>query len=133
MTAGETARDEWACRAGECLFPARRVRFEAHDLSGRRDPDDRRQEHDALGRPLRARRSVVDEHSHPHEQMGMLLEGRLEFTVGGVTRLLGPGDIWCIPGGVVHSVRALDGPRSRSMSSTRSAKIIYDRSVVWPR
>lgn len=55
-------------------------------------------------------RSVVAEHSHPHEQMGMLLEGRLEFTVGNVTRLLGPGDIWRIPGGVVHSVRALDGP-----------------------
>ena len=55
-------------------------------------------------------RAVVAEHSHPHEQMGMLLEGRLEFTIGTVTRLLGPGDIWRIPGGVVHSVRALDSP-----------------------
>jgi quercetin dioxygenase-like cupin family protein len=54
--------------------------------------------------------SVVLEHSHPHEQMGILLEGRLEFTIGGETRLLGPGDIWRIPGGVLHSVRALDGP-----------------------
>ncbi len=55
-------------------------------------------------------RSVVAEHSHPHEQMGMLLEGRVEFTIGNVTRLLGPGDMWRIPGGVVHSVRALDTP-----------------------
>jgi quercetin dioxygenase-like cupin family protein len=54
--------------------------------------------------------SVVLEHSHPHEQMGILLEGRLEFTIGGVTRLLEPGDMWRIPGGVVHSVRAVDGP-----------------------
>jgi quercetin dioxygenase-like cupin family protein len=54
--------------------------------------------------------SVVLDHSHPHEQMGYLLEGRLEFTVGGVTRVLGPGDIWRIPGGVVHGVRALDQP-----------------------
>ena len=54
--------------------------------------------------------SVVLDHSHPHEQMGYLLEGRLEFTVGGVTRLLGPGDIWRIPGGVSHRVRALDQP-----------------------
>ena len=54
--------------------------------------------------------SIVEEHAHPHEQMGMLVEGRLEFTVGGVTRVLGPGDLWRIPGGVVHSVRALDGP-----------------------
>jgi quercetin dioxygenase-like cupin family protein len=52
--------------------------------------------------------SVVAPHAHPHEQMGMLLEGRLEFTVGGVTRVLGPGDMWRIPGGVIHSVRALD-------------------------
>jgi quercetin dioxygenase-like cupin family protein len=54
--------------------------------------------------------SVVASHAHPHEQMGILLEGRLEFTVGGVTRMLGPGDMWRIPGGVVHSVRALDHP-----------------------
>jgi quercetin dioxygenase-like cupin family protein len=54
--------------------------------------------------------SVVADHAHPHEQMGYLLEGQLEFTVGGVTRLLGPGDMWRIPGGVVHRVRALDQP-----------------------
>jgi quercetin dioxygenase-like cupin family protein len=54
--------------------------------------------------------SVVPDHSHPHEQMGILISGRLEFTVGGVTRMLGPGDIWRIPGGVVHRVAAVDGP-----------------------
>lgn len=55
-------------------------------------------------------RSVVPEHSHPHEQMGMMISGRLEFTVGGVTRVLGPGDMWSIPGGVPHRVVALDEP-----------------------
>jgi quercetin dioxygenase-like cupin family protein len=54
--------------------------------------------------------SVVPDHAHPHEQMGILLSGQLEFTVGGLTRRLGPGDLWKIPGGVVHAVRALDGP-----------------------
>jgi quercetin dioxygenase-like cupin family protein len=54
--------------------------------------------------------SVVTEHAHPHEQMGYLISGKLEFTVGGLTRLLGPGDAWKIPGGVLHSVRALNGP-----------------------
>ena len=54
--------------------------------------------------------SLVLEHSHPHEQMGILISGRLEFTIGGVTRLLGPGDFWRIPGGVVHRVCALDEP-----------------------
>jgi quercetin dioxygenase-like cupin family protein len=54
--------------------------------------------------------AVVADHSHPHEQMGILLEGTLEFTIGGVTRLLGPGDMWRIPGGVVHRVRAVGLP-----------------------
>jgi quercetin dioxygenase-like cupin family protein len=54
--------------------------------------------------------SVVEEHAHPHEQMGMLISGRLQFTVGGVTRTLGPGEMWSIPGGVRHSVVAADGP-----------------------
>jgi quercetin dioxygenase-like cupin family protein len=54
--------------------------------------------------------SVVPDHSHPHEQMGVMISGRLEFTVGGITRVLGPGDMWRIPGGVTHRVRALEGP-----------------------
>ena len=54
--------------------------------------------------------SVVFEHAHPHEQMGLLISGRLQFTIGGVTRVLGPGDIWRIPGGVPHKVVTLDGP-----------------------
>ena len=54
--------------------------------------------------------SLVSDHAHPHEQMGMMISGRAEFTVGGQTKVLGPGDMWRIPGGVVHRVRALDGP-----------------------
>jgi quercetin dioxygenase-like cupin family protein len=54
--------------------------------------------------------SVVEEHSHPHEQMGLLISGRLEFTIGGLTRMLEPGDRWSIPGGVRHKVRAVGGP-----------------------
>lgn len=54
--------------------------------------------------------SVVSPHSHPHEQMGILIEGRLEFTIGAVTRIVGPGDKWRIPGGVVHHVKAVGGP-----------------------
>jgi len=53
--------------------------------------------------------SVVEAHSHPHEQMGMLLEGELTFTVGGQTQLVRAGQMWCIPGGVEHRVVA--GPQ----------------------
>ena len=54
--------------------------------------------------------ALVPEHSHPHEQLGVMLSGRAEFTVGSVTRTLGPGDQWKIPGGVPHRVRAVGGP-----------------------
>jgi len=54
--------------------------------------------------------SIVPDHSHPHDQMGMLISGRLEFTIDGLTRILEPGDSWKIPGGIVHRVVALDEP-----------------------
>jgi quercetin dioxygenase-like cupin family protein len=54
--------------------------------------------------------AVVEEHSHPHEQMGMVLEGKAHFFVGEEDRLLGPGDMYRIPGGVKHRVVALDEP-----------------------
>ncbi|ODT98303.1 MAG: cupin [Planctomycetes bacterium SCN 63-9] len=53
---------------------------------------------------------VVLDHAHPHEQVGMLISGNLEFTIGGITRTIGPGDKWRIPGGVSHRVRAVNGP-----------------------
>lgn len=54
--------------------------------------------------------AVVLDHAHPHEQVGMLLSGNLEFTIGGITKLLGPGDQWRIPGGIRHHVKAVGGP-----------------------
>jgi quercetin dioxygenase-like cupin family protein len=54
--------------------------------------------------------AVVEEHSHPHEQVGMVLKGRAVFFIGGEQRTLGPGDIFRIPGGVPHRVVALDEP-----------------------
>lgn len=54
--------------------------------------------------------AVVQAHSHPHEQMGMLVSGELTFTIGGETRTLQPGEMWNIPGGVVHSAVAGKDP-----------------------
>src|SRR4051812_18800783 len=36
-------------------------------------------------------------HQHPHEQMGMMMEGELELSMQGETRLLKPGDCYSIP------------------------------------
>ncbi len=46
-------------------------------------------------------------HSHPQEQVTAVLAGELEMTVGGATRVLGPGAVAVIPGQVEHSGRAL--------------------------
>jgi quercetin dioxygenase-like cupin family protein len=54
--------------------------------------------------------SVVKEHSHPHEQVGYLIEGTGEFTIGGHTRTVGPGDMWKIPPHVPHSLVAGAAP-----------------------
>lgn len=54
--------------------------------------------------------AVIAEHSHPHEQMGLMLEGAAEFIVGGEKRIVGVGQMWRIPGGVPHQVTALDAP-----------------------
>jgi quercetin dioxygenase-like cupin family protein len=52
----------------------------------------------------------VPQHSHPNEQMGIVISGRMVFTIGGESRTLGPGDLYRIPGGVSHGVVALDEP-----------------------
>jgi quercetin dioxygenase-like cupin family protein len=54
--------------------------------------------------------SVVAEHSHPHEQVGMLLAGKVLFYIGGEEKALSPGDMWRIPGNVRHRVVVLEGP-----------------------
>lgn len=54
--------------------------------------------------------AIVEVHSHPHEQMGMVLEGQARFIVGDVEKVLGPGDMYVIPGGTVHKVIALQHP-----------------------
>ena len=54
--------------------------------------------------------SVVEEHSHPHEQVGMLLKGKAIFYIGGEEKTLGPGDFYRIPGNVKHRVVVLDEP-----------------------
>jgi quercetin dioxygenase-like cupin family protein len=56
--------------------------------------------------------SVVDleanvsmpEHRHVNEQVGVVVRGELDFTIGGETRQRRAGDMWVIPPGVPHHV-----------------------------
>ena len=41
-------------------------------------------------------------HSHAEEQMGIMLSGEFEMTIGGETRLLKKGDMYLVPANTVH-------------------------------
>lgn len=53
--------------------------------------------------------AVVPQHSHPHEQAGMVLEGMLELTIDGHARTLKAGEAYIMAGNVAHSARAVGG------------------------
>jgi quercetin dioxygenase-like cupin family protein len=54
--------------------------------------------------------AVVEKHAHPHEQVGVVLEGQAIFYIGMEEKTLHPGDLYRIPGNVPHRVVALNQP-----------------------
>ena len=55
--------------------------------------------------------SALPEHTHPHEQISQVIEGRFELTVDGEMRVLDPGVVAVIPPNVSHGGRALTNCR----------------------
>jgi quercetin dioxygenase-like cupin family protein len=41
-------------------------------------------------------------HSHPHEQIMWVLKGKIDFRIGSERRIVNPGEVAVIPGGVEH-------------------------------
>jgi quercetin dioxygenase-like cupin family protein len=54
--------------------------------------------------------AVVPMHTHPHEQTGYVVSGRMRLQIAEETLDLDPGDAYMIPGGVKHEATALDEP-----------------------
>ncbi|PJF23898.1 MAG: cupin domain-containing protein, partial [Phototrophicales bacterium] len=54
------------------------------------------------------RGAVVPNHQHMNDQVGYVISGKIELTIGGQTRVLEPGDSYAIPGGIEHSAVALE-------------------------
>ena len=44
--------------------------------------------------------TVLPEHSHPHEQVGCMIEGEAEFVIDGQPYPVSEGQMWRLPGGV---------------------------------
>ena len=52
--------------------------------------------------------TVLPKHSHPHEQTGYLVSGRIRLAIGNETRELSPGDSWCIAGNIEHGAEIIE-------------------------
>ena len=57
--------------------------------------------------------AVVPLHSHPHEQLGIVLRGVQVLVVEGVEHPLGPMEGYVLPGGVEHSAHC--GPEGATV------------------
>ena len=55
--------------------------------------------------------AIVPLHSHPHEQVASVIEGRLELSIDGESRSLGPGSVAVIPPNAQHGGRAITACR----------------------
>jgi quercetin dioxygenase-like cupin family protein len=49
-----------------------------------------------------AQNAEVPVHTHPHEQVGHVVSGRMRFRIGDEERELGPGEGYSVPGNVPH-------------------------------
>jgi len=61
-----------------------------------------------LARIMLAKGSALPNHSHPHEQTGYMISGKMRLTIGAETFLVEPGDSWCIPSNLEHSAEPLE-------------------------
>ena len=52
--------------------------------------------------------AVVAEHAHENEQLGLVLQGSMDFRIGDEKRVVGPGETWTIPSNTPHE--AVAGP-----------------------
>lgn len=50
----------------------------------------------------------IPEHSHPHEQMGMMMAGKVKLIIDGKEQIVQSGSAWHIPSNVVHSGECLE-------------------------
>jgi quercetin dioxygenase-like cupin family protein len=60
--------------------------------------------------------STWEEHQHPQDQITMVLEGVIDFRVGGHLLRLSKGQLAAIPGGTVHGATVPDSGEAVSLN-----------------
>ena|SRR5258708_39506104 len=51
---------------------------------------------------------VTDEHTHPHEQVTLVVKGKVKFTLSGAERIVCAGDVLHFPSNNKHGATMLD-------------------------
>ena len=52
--------------------------------------------------------AALPRHSHPHEQTGYLVSGKIRLHIADQSFDCRPGDSWCIPGNAEHGAEVLE-------------------------
>ena len=52
--------------------------------------------------------AIVPEHSHMNDQVGYVVSGKVEMTIGSETTIMTTGESYAIPGGVMHGLVILE-------------------------
>ena len=75
---------------------------------------------------LLAKDSILPKHSHPFEQTGYLVSGRIILHIGVKKYEMHPGDSWCIPQNIPHQAEILeDSVAVEIFAPTREEYIKY--------
>ncbi|MDX6592476.1 MAG: hypothetical protein QOJ13_1672 [Gaiellales bacterium] len=82
--------------------------------------------------------AVVGSHHHENEQLGIVIQGSIDFRVGDEGRRLGPGGTWRIPAHTPHEATA--GPEGAVVIDVfapvredfRGLEQLEQRSPHWP-
>jgi quercetin dioxygenase-like cupin family protein len=75
----------------------------------------------------------IPPHHHPNEQIGVVEEGEMEYTIGGETRLCPPGSAFVIPPNTTHSAVVLSDRPARVLDIFTPPRRINEQEVLWRR
>ena len=76
-----------------------------------------------------ADRGWAPAHSHPWDELTYVLEGEIEFMVGGDVAAGGPGTIVSLPRGVTHTLRVPEGTARYLMVTLGAPSITFLREI----
>lgn len=65
----------------------------------------------------------LHKHSHPNDEVWNVMEGQLEITIGGETKVVGPGGATVVPPDTAHSLKALTEVQALVVDHPRRDKI----------